>query len=61
MEKNVRSFLINKNLFLYYLITRMIGGKGGPTVAGTSKKAMLIFGGEEPPNIIKDETPANQW
>ncbi|HSB05099.1 MAG TPA: hypothetical protein VLK23_07860 [Thermodesulfobacteriota bacterium] len=56
----MRSFLINKNLSLYYFLKRMIGKKWGFVVAGTIEKAILIFGREELPNIIKNETPTDQ-
>jgi len=56
----MRSFLINKNVSLYYLLKRMIGKKWGFVVAGTIEKAILIFGREAVPNIINNETPTDQ-
>ncbi len=56
----MKSFLINKNLSLYYLLKRMIGKKWGFVVAGSIEKALLIFGREELPNIVKNETHTDQ-
>ena len=56
----MKSYLINKNLSLYYLLKRIIGKKWGFVVAGTIEKAILIFGREELPNIVKNETPTDQ-
>lgn len=56
----MRSFLINKNLSLYYLLKRMIGKKWGFVVASSIEKALLIFGREELPNIVKNETHTDQ-
>ena len=56
----MRSFLINKNLSLYYFLKRIIGKRWGFVVAGTIEKAILIFGREAVPNIINNETPTDQ-
>ena len=42
----MRSFLINKNLCLYYWLKRRIGKRGGFRVANSFEKAILIFGRE---------------
>jgi hypothetical protein len=57
MEREMRSFLINKNLSLYYLLRRMIGKKWGFVVAGSIEKALLIFGRENLANIIENRHP----
>jgi len=56
----MRSFLINKNVSLYYLLKRMIGKKWGFVVAGTIERAILIFGRENLANIIENETPTDK-
>ena len=43
----MRSFLINKNLSLYYLLKRIIGRKQGLLVAIAIEKTLLIFGREK--------------
>ena len=43
----MRSFLINKNLSLYYLLRKKIGKKQGLVVASIIEKALLIFGREK--------------
>jgi hypothetical protein len=43
----MRSYLINKNLSLYYWLKRKIGKKGAFTVANTIEKVILIFGREQ--------------
>jgi len=45
----MRSFLINKNLSLYYLLKRKIGKKQAFAVATTVEKALLLFGREKMP------------
>ena len=45
----MRSFLINKNLSLYYLLRKKIGKKQGLVVASIIEKALLIFGREKMP------------
>ena len=45
----MRSFLINKNLSLYYLLKRIIGRKQGLLVTIAIEKALLIFGREKIP------------
>jgi hypothetical protein len=47
MEIWMRSFLINKNLSLYYLLKRKFGKKQGIAVASTIEKALLILGREK--------------
>jgi len=39
----MRSFLINKNLCLYYWLRKRIGKKRAIFVAGAIEKAILIF------------------
>jgi hypothetical protein len=46
-ETWMRSFLINKNLSLYYWFKRRIGKKGAFRVANTIEKIILIFGREQ--------------
>jgi len=43
----MRSFLINKNLSLYYWLKKRIGKKGAFWVANTIEKVILIFGREQ--------------
>ncbi len=43
----MRSYLINKNLSLFYSLKRMIGKKPSIAVAIAIEKAILIFGREE--------------
>jgi len=47
----MRSFLINKNLSLYYLLRRRFGRKRSLVVAGIIEKALLIFGREKMPGF----------
>ena len=47
----MRSFLMNKNLSLYYLLRRKFGRKRGLVVASTIEKALLIFGREKMPGF----------
>jgi hypothetical protein len=42
----MRSFLINKNLCLYYGLRKRIGKRGGLWVANFIEKVILIFGRE---------------
>jgi hypothetical protein len=46
MERWVRSFLINKNLCLYYQLRKKIGKKLAFGVANAIEKGILIFGRE---------------
>ena len=46
-EKRMRSFLINKNLTLYYWLRRRIGKERAFRVANTLEKVILIFGREQ--------------
>lgn len=50
----MRSFLINKNLSLYYLLKRKIGKRPSLVVANTIEKALLIFGREKMPGVNKN-------
>jgi hypothetical protein len=43
----MRSFLINKNLSLYYWLKKRIGKRGAFRVANTFEKLILIFGREQ--------------
>jgi hypothetical protein len=43
----MRSFLINKNLFLYYWLKKRIGKREAFWVANTIEKGILIFGREQ--------------
>ena len=43
----MRSFLINKNLSLYYWLTKRIGKRAGFRVANCVEKVILIFGREQ--------------
>ena len=56
----MRSFLINKNLSLYYLLKRKIGKKQGLVVASTIEKTLLIFGREKMPVFNKNGMAAEK-
>jgi len=56
----MRSFLVNKNLSLYYLLRRRIGKKLGLVVASTIEKALLIFGREKMPGFNKNGVAAEK-
>jgi len=43
----MRSFLINKNLSLYYWLKKRTGKKRAYRVASTLEKVILIFGREQ--------------
>jgi hypothetical protein len=43
----VRSFLINKNLSLYYWLKKRIGKERAYSVASSIEKVILIFGSEQ--------------
>jgi hypothetical protein len=43
----MRSFLINKNLSLYYWLKKRIGKREALRLATTIEKAILIFGREQ--------------
>jgi hypothetical protein len=43
----MRSFLINKNLSLYYWLKKRIGRRGAFWVAKTIENVILIFGREQ--------------
>jgi len=47
MEKSMKSFLINKNLSLYYWLKKRIGKKSAYRVASIFEKVILIFGREQ--------------
>jgi len=49
----MRSFLINKNLCLYYRLKKRVGRKLAFCVAITLEKDLLIFGREEIPYFDK--------
>ena len=52
-ERWMRSFLINKNLCLYYWLKKTIGKKLAFCVAITLEKSLLILGREEIPYFDK--------
>jgi hypothetical protein len=52
----MRSFLINKNLALYYWLRRRIGKEGAFRVANTIEKTILILGREATPYSDRDGT-----
>jgi hypothetical protein len=43
----MRSFLINKNLSLYYWLKKKIGKRGALRIASTLEKIILVFGREQ--------------
>ena len=55
MERWMRSFLINKNLCLYYWLKKRIGKKLAFCIAITLEKGFLIFGREKIPYFEKNE------
>ncbi len=60
MEIWMRSFLMNKNLSLYYLLKRKIGRKQALVVAIIIEKALLIFGRERIPGFNKNRMVAEK-
>ncbi len=46
----MRSFLINKNLCLYYWLKKRMGSKGALRIANTIQKVVLVFGREQLPH-----------
>ena len=50
----MRSFLINKNLALYYWLRKKIGRKRALRIANNIETLVLIFGREEAPGINED-------
>jgi hypothetical protein len=56
----MRSFLINKNLCLYYWLKKRIGKKVAFCVAITLEKGLLIFGREKIPYFDKNEILTEQ-
>ena len=55
----MRSFLINKNLSLYYLLRKKIGKRLALMVVNTIEKSILIFGREVPPRVNKNGVPTD--
>jgi hypothetical protein len=49
----MRSFLINKNLCLYYWLRKKIGKRSGFRVANSIEKVILIFG--------RDQVEGRKW
>ncbi len=56
----MRSYLINKNLSLFYSLKRLIGKKRGIAVASTIEKAILVFGREEMHRNGKHKIPPEE-
>ncbi len=56
----MRSFLMNKNLSLYYLLRRRIGRKQALPVAISIKKVLLIFGREKLSGLNENCVPAEK-
>ena len=56
----MRSYLINKNLSLFYFLRRMIGKKPSIAVASTIERAILIFGREELPRNNDRKIPTKE-
>jgi len=52
MASGMRSFLINKNLYLYYWLKKKIGKKLAFMVANSIEKAILLFGREIKPGRL---------
>ena len=50
MERQMRSFLINKNMSLYYWLRRRIGKAIAFQVANAIEKVILIWGREQIPH-----------
>ena len=50
----MRSFLINKNLCIYYWLKKKIGKKWALRVANAIEKTILIFGREIMPYFNRD-------
>jgi hypothetical protein len=55
VERWMRSFLINKNLCLYYWLKKRTGKKLAFCVAITLEKGLLMFGREKIPYLDKNE------
>jgi hypothetical protein len=49
----MRSFLINKNLSLYYRLRKKIGKKGAFKIATILETMILVFGREQKRGVIK--------
>ncbi len=49
----MRSFLMNKNLSLYYVLKRRIGKRQGLVIARAVERVLLIFGREGMPGANK--------
>ncbi len=56
----MRSFLINKNLSLYYWLRKKLGKKKALRIANGIENMMLIFGREGPPDIHKNGMSLNK-
>jgi hypothetical protein len=56
VERRMRSFLINKNLCLYYWLKKRIGKKLAFFVAINLEKGLLIFGREKIPYFEENES-----
>jgi hypothetical protein len=53
-ERAMRSFLINKNLSLYYWLRKRIGKRQAQCIANTIEKTILLFGREVMPSFNKN-------
>ena len=60
VERWMRSFLINKNLCLYYWLRKKIGKKLAFCIAILLEKGLLILGREEIPYFDKNEILTEQ-
>jgi hypothetical protein len=60
LERWMRSFLINKNLCLYYWLKKRIGKKLAFCIAILLEKGLLILGREEIPHFDKNEILTEQ-
>ena len=49
----LRSFLINKNLCLYYWLKKKIGDKSALVLANVIERTILIFGRERAPHFSR--------
>ena len=55
----MRSFLINKNLSLYYWLKKRVGKRLAFKVANSIERVMLIFGREVLPGVNKNGVSLN--
>jgi hypothetical protein len=60
VERLMRSFLINKNLCLYYWLKKRSGKKLAFCIAIALEKGLLIFGREKIPYFDKNEILTEQ-